>query len=156
MHGYIQSSIFIYTYHIYIYICIYIYIHTHTHTHTCTYTYASYLYVLTSLRLHCFKMRQPSQPSQFPLVYGWLPVEAEGFCIGPCVSLPVEAEGFCICFVLHMRSATIKFPSPSTASPRGKLKDALAPGPSMEPSVPEPAKVVTTPLGVIFRIRWLL
>ena len=41
----------------------------------------------------------------------------------------------------------------SIAIPHGELKLAAVPVPSVDPSVPLPAKVVTTPDGVILRIK---
>ena len=52
-------------------------------------------------------------------------------------------------------SATYTFPSESSITPRGNLKLALAPVPSANIGDPLPAKVVTTPKGVILRITWL-
>ena len=43
----------------------------------------------------------------------------------------------------------------SSATPVGKLKEAAVPVPSAEPELPLPAKVVTTPAGVIFLMRLL-
>ena len=52
-------------------------------------------------------------------------------------------------------SATNTFPKASTATPKGLLKLAVIPVPSIEPEVPLPAKVVTTPSAVILRILGL-
>src|ERR1035437_5927547 len=55
--------------------------------------------------------------------------------------------------VLLLVSATKTLPAPSTATPLGNLKRAAAPVPSALPDEPAvPASVVTTPLGVIFRM----
>jgi hypothetical protein len=53
-------------------------------------------------------------------------------------------------------SATYTLPCASVARPSGLLNIALAPVPSVEPALEVPAKVVTTPPGVIFLIRLLL
>jgi hypothetical protein len=55
----------------------------------------------------------------------------------------------------HTRSVPSRVdgtPSASKVTPRGPLKDAEAPVPSVLPRDPEPAKVVTTPAGEILRI----
>ena len=54
--------------------------------------------------------------------------------------------------MLLLASATNKFPELSTITPRGKLKLAAVPVASVDPVVPEPANVVTTPADVILRI----
>ena len=51
-------------------------------------------------------------------------------------------------------SATYALPEPSKAIPAGTLNCAAAATPFALPATPEPAKVETTPDGVIFRIRW--
>ena len=60
--------------------------------------------------------------------------------------------------ILRIRSLpisdTYRLPSKSKLSPYGELNVALVPVPSVEPDV-LPAKVVTTPSGVIIRIRLL-
>src|SRR6476660_3485289 len=51
------------------------------------------------------------------------------------------------------RSATYPMPVASTATPVGRLKRAAAPVPSVLPVLPAvPARVVTTPAGVILRM----
>src|SRR6266700_4639047 len=53
-------------------------------------------------------------------------------------------------------SVTYTLPAVSTATPRGLLNCATLPGPSLLPAYKgEPAMVVTTPAGVIFRMVWL-
>src|SRR5262249_35377638 len=50
-------------------------------------------------------------------------------------------------------SATKTLPDPSTATPRGELKRAEAPRPSLLPELPRgPARVLTLCRGVIFRM----
>src|SRR5205085_217234 len=54
------------------------------------------------------------------------------------------------------QSATYSVPAPSTARPQGDEKRALPPVPSALPGAPGlPARVVTSPAGVILRIVWL-
>ena len=53
-------------------------------------------------------------------------------------------------------SQTKTLPEASTASPAGALKRAALPVASVAPVIPAlPARVVTTPAGVILRIVWL-
>ena len=52
-------------------------------------------------------------------------------------------------------SATYTVPLPSTATPKGLPNCAVAPGPSALPAVPLPASVLTIPVAVILRMRWL-
>ena len=53
-------------------------------------------------------------------------------------------------------SATMTFPPASTATPQGLAKEAAAPVPSANANKPLPASVLTVPLGVTLRMRWLL
>jgi hypothetical protein len=55
---------------------------------------------------------------------------------------------------LLSRSASYTMPELSTATPDGFQKLALAAAPSLAPTAPDPATVVTTPLGAIARMRW--
>ena len=51
------------------------------------------------------------------------------------------------------RSATYRLPLPSTAMADGRRNEAAAPLPSADPTTPAlPARVVTTPAGVMRRI----
>ena len=50
-------------------------------------------------------------------------------------------------------SATYTFPNGSVPTPKGPLNEAAVPVPLVNPETPLPAKVVTTPAGVILRIR---
>ena len=74
-----------------------------------------------------------------------------------CGAMPasvVTAPAGVICrIVLLLVSATYTVPAVLTATPRGELNRAALPVPSVLPVFPaRPANVVTTPLGVIFRI----
>ena len=53
-------------------------------------------------------------------------------------------------------SATYTLSLLSTATPKGLLKEAAVPVPFAEPALPVPAKVLTSPAGVIFLIRLLV
>ena len=53
------------------------------------------------------------------------------------------------------RSAIYKFPERSIATSPGRFIWAAVPIPSIRPAIPEPAKVVTTPLTEIFLILLL-
>jgi hypothetical protein len=71
-------------------------------------------------------------------------------------SVVTTAAGVIFLMVWLPRSATTRFPSPSMATPpSGYVKRASEPVPSALPEFPaRPAKVVTTPAGVIRRTVW--
>src|SRR6185437_732634 len=56
---------------------------------------------------------------------------------------------------LLLESPMYKLPLASMVIPAGPLNEAAVPTPLAEPAVPVPAMVVTTPSGVILRIRLL-
>jgi hypothetical protein len=57
-----------------------------------------------------------------------------------------------VTFLILLFAETYTLPILSTATALGLLKLAAKPVPSADPTDPEPANVVTTPLGVIFLI----
>ena len=77
----------------------------------------------------------------------------------PDVTGPASVVTIPLGVILRMRllrvSATYTAPVPSTATPEGRKKLAAVPCPSTRPENPEPARVVTFPVGVILRMRLL-
>ena len=57
---------------------------------------------------------------------------------------------------LLLLSATYTFADASTATPYGLLNVAVAPDPSENTELADPARVVTKPVGLIMRMRLLL
>jgi len=70
-------------------------------------------------------------------------------------SVVTRPAGVILRIVLFPKSATKTFPAPSAATFIGMKNLAVLPVPSVLPKLPaEPAKVLTTPVGVILRIVW--
>ena len=69
--------------------------------------------------------------------------------------VPTKPEGRILRSRLFVQSQTNTLAKESTVTPRRRLKAAAAPTPSAKAGLPEPAKVVTAPVGVMRRTRLL-
>lgn len=97
--------------------------------------------------------QREEKPDKLKLAAAPVPSALPPYCDADPASVVTTPAAVIFRMVLLPESATKTLPAPSAGTPLGTLKLAAAPVPSALPYKPAvPASVVTTPLGVIFRI----